>query len=62
MRPGAIDDARETMAEVLGARPGEVVFTSGGTESDNLAVLGTADHPAGCSSARPPSITRCSTR
>ena len=36
----AIDDARELMAEVVGCRPGEVVFTSGGTEGDNLAVLG----------------------
>ena len=37
----ALDDAREEVAELLGARPGEVVFTSGGTEADNLAVLGT---------------------
>ena len=36
----ALDDARETMAEVLGAAPGEVVFTSGGTEADNQAVTG----------------------
>jgi cysteine desulfurase len=35
-----IDEARETMAEVLGCRPGEVVFTGGGTEADNLAVRG----------------------
>jgi cysteine desulfurase len=39
----AIDDAREVVAEALGAKPGEVVFTSGGTESDNLAVLGVSD-------------------
>jgi cysteine desulfurase len=39
----AIDDAREVVAEALGAKPGEVVFTSGGTESDNLAVLGDSD-------------------
>lgn len=43
----ALDDARETMAEVLGAQPGEVVFTSGGTEADNLAVLGTAEARGG---------------
>ncbi len=43
----ALDDARATMAEVLGAQPGEVVFTSGGTEADNLAVLGTADDHGG---------------
>ena len=36
----AIDDARDVVAEIVGARPGEVVFTSGGTESDNLAVFG----------------------
>lgn len=39
----AIDEARDVVAEVLGAEPGEVVFTSGGTESDNLAVLGRHD-------------------
>ncbi len=38
----AIDEARETVAECLGASPGDVVFTGGGTESDNLAVLGRA--------------------
>lgn len=35
-----IEEARETVADALGARPGEVVFTSGGTEADNLAVFG----------------------
>ncbi len=43
----AVDDARDLVAEALGAEPGEVVFTSGGTESDNLAVLGTLDHAGG---------------
>jgi cysteine desulfurase len=37
----ALDDAREVVASVLGCAPGEVVFTGGGTESDNTAVLGT---------------------
>lgn len=37
-----VEEARESLAEHLGCRPSEVVFTSGGTESDNLAVLGQA--------------------
>ena len=36
----AADDARDELAELFGALPSEVVFTSGGTEADNLAVLG----------------------
>ena len=36
----SVEESRETVAAVLGARPGEVVFTSGGTEADNLAVKG----------------------
>lgn len=36
----AVDEARERVASVLGCLPGEVVFTSGGTESDNQAVTG----------------------
>jgi cysteine desulfurase len=35
-----VEEARETLAEALGARPSEVLFTGGGTESDNLAVKG----------------------
>lgn len=38
----ALEAARETVAEVLGSRPDEVVFTGGGTEADNLAVKGGA--------------------
>jgi len=35
-----VEEARESLAAALGARPSEVVFTAGGTESDNLAVKG----------------------
>ncbi|WP_030546501.1 cysteine desulfurase family protein [Streptomyces albus] len=35
-----VEESRESLAAALGARPSEVVFTSGGTESDNLAVKG----------------------
>ena len=38
----ALEDAREAVAAALGAHPGDVVLTSGGTEADNLAVLGLA--------------------
>ncbi|MCB0977008.1 MAG: cysteine desulfurase [Acidimicrobiales bacterium] len=37
-----LDDARDVVAEAVGARPSEVVFTSGGTEADNLAIRGVA--------------------
>jgi cysteine desulfurase len=35
-----VEESRETIARALGCRPGDVVFTSGGTEADNLAVKG----------------------
>ncbi len=38
----AIQDSRETVAAVLNCRPGEIIFTSGGSESDNLALRGAA--------------------
>jgi cysteine desulfurase len=40
----AVDEARERVASAVQARPDEVVFTSGGTEADNLALKGAAWH------------------
>src|SRR3989440_7157988 len=37
-----VEEAKRTIAEALGAEPGQVIFTSGGTEADNLAVIGSA--------------------
>ncbi|MEM9656673.1 MAG: cysteine desulfurase family protein, partial [Actinomycetota bacterium] len=42
-----LDDSRETLAGVLGAQPGQIVFTGGGTEADNLAVTGVIDAVGG---------------
>ncbi|MEO6907989.1 MAG: cysteine desulfurase family protein [Abditibacteriaceae bacterium] len=39
---GAVDGARHQVADLIGSNPDEIVFTSGGTESDNWALLGTA--------------------
>src|SRR5437660_6983919 len=41
----ALEDARERMAVLLGAHSDEVVFTSGATEANNLALLGQAGSP-----------------
>lgn len=38
----AVDEARETLADLLGVKPHEIIFTSGGTEACNLAVFGMA--------------------
>src|SRR3990172_713236 len=38
----AIDEARESVAGVLGGKSGEIIFNSGGTESDNTALRGAA--------------------
>ena len=59
-----IDDARDVMAEALGSEPGEIVFTGGGTEGDNMAVVGrhmraggvtvcsAIEHPCGAGAGR----------
>jgi cysteine desulfurase len=38
----AVEEARASVAAMIGASPGEILFTGGGTEADNLAVLGLA--------------------
>jgi cysteine desulfurase len=43
----ALEDAREVVAALLGARPDEVLFTSGATEANNLALFGLAGAPPG---------------
>jgi cysteine desulfurase len=43
----AIDQAREQVASLIGAQPGELFFTSGATESNNLAILGLARRAVG---------------
>ncbi len=43
----AIENARESVARLVGARPSEIVFTSGGTESDNMAIFGAVEAASG---------------
>lgn len=50
----AVEHARAAVARLLHCRPAEIVFTSGGTESDNLALLGLLDPPA--SGSEPPHL------
>src|SRR5580698_4040930 len=54
-----LDEARRTVASLLGAKSAEIVFTSGGTESDQMAIVGqrhvittTVEHPAVLNAAR----------
>lgn len=55
----AIDESRDAVAAIIGCRPGEVVFSSGGTESDNTAVVGAVRHTGGaavCSAVEHPAV------
>ncbi len=58
----AIDESRDRVAAALGAQPSEVIFTSGGTESDNLALMGAYAAGAGaivCSAVEHHAVLRC---
>lgn len=56
----AVEDARDAMAEILGASRNDIIFTSGGTESDDLAITGVAAGRRGgrvCSAIEHPAVT-----
>jgi cysteine desulfurase len=58
----AIDEARDLVAATLGCKPGEVVFTSGGTEGDNAAILGAVRRLGGtavCPAAEHHAVLHC---
>ena len=58
----SIDEARDQIAELIGCRPGEIVFTSGGTEGANSAILGTVRRSGGvavCSASEHHAVLHC---
>ena len=58
----AVDEARDVVAEAIGCSPGEVVFTSGGTEGANTAVLGAVRRHGGvavCPAAEHHAVLHC---
>lgn len=58
----AIDEARDDVAEVVGCKVGEVVFTSGGTEGDNAAIFGATRRRSGiaiCSAVEHHAVLNC---
>ena len=52
---GAIDTARQQVAALVGAHPSQVIFTSSGTEANNLALRGVAD-TISCGAGKPPEL------
>lgn len=58
----AVDEARDLVASVIGCKPGEVVFTSGGTEGANSAILGTVRRRGGtavCTASEHHAVLHC---
>ena len=58
----AIDDAREVMAAAIGCKPGEVIFTGGGTEADNTSIRGVLARRGGtavCAAAEHHAVLEC---
>ena len=58
----AIDEARDDVAEAIGCKAGEIIFTSGGTEGDNATIFGSARRRGGvavCSAAEHPAVLHC---
>jgi len=58
----AIDDAREVMASAIGCKPGEVIFTGGGTEADNTSIRGVLARRGGtamCAAAEHHAVLEC---
>ncbi len=58
----AIDEARDVVAGLIGCQPGEIIFTGGGTEADNTAVLGAVARRGGtavCSATEHHAVLEC---
>src|ERR1700736_903525 len=53
----AVDTARDRVAALIGARPQEIIFTSGGTEADNHAIFGIARASGPKTNAQPITVT-----